>query len=687
MGWDRERDIHLLYVTEASAEADGIHRALVNESDFTVTKVDEIEAVDGNLLDDICCVVCNHEDAIDWEAWVEYCNDERDGLPVVLLAPDDGMIASQALDAGVAGFVPRTVDDAVDILRARIRSLIDRPRDRGKESASMYSADSPVEEEYLLKEQAIEEAPIGITISDNSQSDNPLMVVNDAFVELTGYPKREVIGRNCRFLQGEKSGEDAVAAMHEAINREEPISVELVNYRKNGEEFWNKVDIAPIHDETGDVKNFVGFQTDITARKEAEFEVKRERQQLEHLLDRINGLLQNILGDLVIAPNRDAVEQSVCDRIANTEAYSFCWIGRPNLSMNSVSGTSWAGEYSPSERELTIDTTIDSSSDYPTIEAFESRQVVVVDDPTQLEELVETVPWLDHGLTGIAAIPLVYQDTRYGVLTVYSEKENALNDREIVVLQALARAAATAINALERGRLIGSDDIIELSFEIQDRELFIVDLATRFNTEVEFNGSIYRENGSLRMFFTTDIKPEQVTESLAEHTDVIEVSLINDTGDENLYEVVLGTDSIIAALAKRGAKTRSLSASSGIARLTVELSTETKARAIVGLLQEYYSTIELVRRLDHSRPPETEQEFIGELKASLTERQLTVLQKAYLSGYFEWNRSVTGDELAKSMGISRPTFHQHLRAAQRKICKQLFGRSQIERSSSVSTTV
>lgn len=671
MGRAQDRDIRVLYVTEDSDEADSFQRALAQEPSFTVTATSRIDVRFDDCEEPIDCLVWRDEGSGDWEVWVQRCDAVLGDVPVVLLGPNDGMVASQALDAGVAGFVPQSADEAAVILIDRIRSLVGQGDQ--EESVRKDNPNIPLEEELRLKEQAIEESPIGITISDNSKPDNPLLFLNDAFVELTGYTKQEVRGRNCRFLQGEKSKPRAVAAMREAIDREESVSVELVNYRKNGEEFWNKVDIAPIHDETGDVKNFVGFQTDITARKEAELDVKRERRHLEHLLERINGLLQNILGDLVTAPDRDAVEQAVCNRIANTDVYTFCWIGRPSLSMDTLTATTWAGEFAPSEQDLTIDMTTKTPNDNPHLQAFESRQVVVVDEPHRLAGILGNDAWLDRDVAGIASIPLVYQDTRYGMLTVYTEQENALNDREVVVLEALGRAAATAINALERGRIIGSDHVIELGFEIRDPELFIIGLAKKYNTEVEYNGSIFRDDGSILMFLTTDIDPAEVTDSLSDHSEVNEVSVINDAGNEKLYEIRLGRDSIISALTERGVKIRSLTASSGSGNLTVELPTETEARAIVELLRERFSEIELVRQLDHSRPPETEQEFISELTASLTDRQLTVLQKAYLSGYFALDRPVSGDELANSMGISRPTFHQHLRAAHRKIGEKLFG--------------
>ena len=137
------------------------------------------------------------------------------------------------------------------------------------------------ESRRLLNARAVDDAPIGITISDPSQSDNPLIHVNDGFCDLTGYPRDEILGQNCRFLQGEATREEPVAQMRAAIDAEEPVTVELRNYRKDGTMFWNRVTITPIRDESGTVTNWLGYQQDITAEKRYEHDLSLFKQQAE----------------------------------------------------------------------------------------------------------------------------------------------------------------------------------------------------------------------------------------------------------------------------------------------------------------------------------------------------------------------------------------------------------------------
>ena len=150
-------------------------------------------------------------------------------------------------------------------------------------------------EELETKTRALDEAPVGITITDPAQEDNPMVYVNDRFVEMTGYDREESIGVNCRFLQGPDTEAASVRQLREAIDAEESTSVELLNYRKDGTEFWNRVSIAPICDADGTVTHWVGFQEDITAFKEREGALERQNDRLDSFASIVSHDLRNPL--------------------------------------------------------------------------------------------------------------------------------------------------------------------------------------------------------------------------------------------------------------------------------------------------------------------------------------------------------------------------------------------------------
>ena len=136
-----------------------------------------------------------------------------------------------------------------------------------KSNAAILLSEMPSEYQLHLKDRALAETAEGITISDNLQKDNPIIYANKGFERLTGYSRENVLGKNCRFLQGEKTDPKTIEKIRKSIRGNKPCSVEILNYCKDGTPFWNLLSIAPIRDESGNVTNFLGIQSDITKRK------------------------------------------------------------------------------------------------------------------------------------------------------------------------------------------------------------------------------------------------------------------------------------------------------------------------------------------------------------------------------------------------------------------------------------
>lgn len=144
-----------------------------------------------------------------------------------------------------------------------------------------------VPEEVVLRDDVLDSVPMGVSIGDMNRPDLPLIYINEYFEELTGYPESEVLGRNCRFLQGEGTAEEPVEEMARAIDAGEPVVVELRNYRRDGTEFWNKVELIPVTTPSGEVSHYLGFQRDVTEdnrRQEGEARIQEQRPELLGLL-------------------------------------------------------------------------------------------------------------------------------------------------------------------------------------------------------------------------------------------------------------------------------------------------------------------------------------------------------------------------------------------------------------------
>jgi PAS domain S-box-containing protein len=153
-----------------------------------------------------------------------------------------------------------------------------------KDDPGLFGQLSASKDQLKILENAVQSARNGIVITDPFLPDNPIIFANNAFIELTGYSVAEIVGKNCRFLQGMNSDQAELVTLREAIVERKPCCVILRNYRKDGTLFWNELSIAPVFDAEGVCVNFIGVQNDITARKEAERQVSEFHSMVSHEL-------------------------------------------------------------------------------------------------------------------------------------------------------------------------------------------------------------------------------------------------------------------------------------------------------------------------------------------------------------------------------------------------------------------
>jgi PAS domain S-box-containing protein len=109
----------------------------------------------------------------------------------------------------------------------------------------------------------ITNSPIASVISNPRLKDNPIIVCNSAFIELTGYAENEIIGRNCRFLAGPATEPWLTEAIRSSVRRHSPVLVEILNYKRDGTPFRNAVLVAPTFDEQGELEFFLGSQVEL----------------------------------------------------------------------------------------------------------------------------------------------------------------------------------------------------------------------------------------------------------------------------------------------------------------------------------------------------------------------------------------------------------------------------------------
>jgi diguanylate cyclase (GGDEF)-like protein/PAS domain S-box-containing protein len=165
-----------------------------------------------------------------------------------------------------------------------------------------------IDNEILLA--AVMSSRDGITISDGTRLDNPLIFVNPAFERMTGYSFEEVEGKNCRCLQGpSRDQEDRLTIIRQAIKNRQPCLVTLRNYRKDGSMFWNELSLSPIFDSEGKLRSYIGIQKDVTSKILVEEHLKRENKALKQSNTMLEYLIN--IDSLTGVYNRRYLEQQL----------------------------------------------------------------------------------------------------------------------------------------------------------------------------------------------------------------------------------------------------------------------------------------------------------------------------------------------------------------------------------------
>lgn len=151
---------------------------------------------------------------------------------------------------------------------------------------------------------AVETTRMPMIVTDPKRPDNPIIFANNAFIDMTGYDRDDIVGHNCRFLQGPETDPLTVKQVREAIETRTEVAVELVNYKKDGSSFWNALFISPVYNEAGELIYFFASQLDVSRRRDAE-DGLRQAQKMEALgqltggiAHDFNNLLQVMIGYL-----------------------------------------------------------------------------------------------------------------------------------------------------------------------------------------------------------------------------------------------------------------------------------------------------------------------------------------------------------------------------------------------------
>ena len=407
--------------------------------------------------------------------------------------------------------------------------------------------------------------------------------------------------------------------------------------------------------------------------REHQHELAEQNHQLEDVI-RMNDIIRDIDQALVNATTREAIEQAVCDRLTQEGRFAFAWIGETDDG-DSVRPRTWAGSGQGYLDAVSL--TMGANDAPPAVAALSTGEVTFESNvATNLREAEWRKAALARELQSAVSVPLTYNGMSYGVLTVFSTDSGGVDERTREVTEELGETIANAMNSVETRQALLTDTVVELELAIRDENTLLGRLARKADCQIEYGGIIPQSDGTNRVFFTANGTPASAIHAAAADVPSIQrldnISETDDDTEAGRFEVTVSGSTIPSTLVEHGAVIQSMDVSPSVTTAVVELPNPMDVRTFVDRFEASYPDTELVARRDKERTDRSQQAFGTALTSELTERQLETLQAAHHSGYFEWPRDRTGEEVAESLGITQPTFNGHLRAAERKLCTMLF---------------
>jgi PAS domain S-box-containing protein len=408
--------------------------------------------------------------------------------------------------------------------------------------------------------------------------------------------------------------------------------------------------------------------------RERTSELERKNDRLRRV-QRINSHIRGITESLLDATSKAEIKQLVCDRLANSDPYRFVWFGERDFGTESITASAAAGVEEGYLDEIDVTTDPGETETSPAERAIQTHEVEVQNN---LHADPPFEPWrqeaMQRGYRASIAIPVVYNETLYGLLNIYAGEPELFSEMEQAVLTELGEMIGYALNAMERYDALVSEESVELEFLVRDFSDPLLQLLRDNDGRIRLENIGSREAGSLQVFVAfEDLAFETIRSFFEEHLGSHDVTLVRDRNDESIAELTFPEESFLVTLLDRGAMPTDITATPAEARTTIRVPQSASVRDYVEIFDQYYDDAELVARRESPNPVQTREEFERVYVDRLTERQQDVLQTAYFAGFFEQPRDNSAGDIAEMLDVSQPTVSRHLRNSQAKLMSMLFG--------------
>jgi len=395
---------------------------------------------------------------------------------------------------------------------------------------------------------------------------------------------------------------------------------------------------------------------------------RRERNERLRQLKRTNEIIRRIDGAMVDADSRTEIEAAVCEELVESGAFAAAWVGR--VEDGDLTPYAWAGDATGYLDD--VDLSLSTGDEPPSVRSARSGEVVTVSSvATDLRNETWRMAAVRRGFGSVISVPLPAEEGLYGVLTVFGTDPSTFDESMQSVFAELGETIGNAFRAVETREWLAADSVIDVGLEVTAPDDPLSRLAAGTNANLTVEGTVTR--GDERWAFVRGDGDDPAVESVADGITGIEsVRSLGDVGVD-LFEVVLTAPTVAGTVVDCGGRLTALTVTGSTATLEAELPTTASVREFVDALARAHGDAELRSRRTRTDPTHGTDGLRAALADRLTERQRDVLRAAYFSGYFEWPRTTTGQEVADSFDVSQPTVNRHLRVALRKHLQLLYG--------------
>ncbi|ADE03360.1 bacterio-opsin activator domain-containing protein [Haloferax volcanii] len=397
-------------------------------------------------------------------------------------------------------------------------------------------------------------------------------------------------------------------------------------------------------------------------RAEHEAAIRNREAQLDRL-NRTNELLRDVDRALIDARTRDEIEQTVCDVVA--DAHEAAVVLR-RTAAGTLRCTAAAGHgLDPAGVDLDfvdeafgVDGAAEDGFVFEDIPGAH-RAAVLGDDADDLDAV------------SALCVSIDYRETMYGALVVYDETDG-FDDESAGLFSDLGATVGNGINATQSKRLLNGDSVVELEFQVGRDAGVLARLSAALDCQLSLDGVTRLDDGLACFISVAGASGCDAVAAAIDAVDVSQARVVADGDEESVVELRTDAEAVLSTAIDHGASVERLTLSEGSGTLTLHVAADADHGALVEAVTTAAAGVSVVAKREVERSVQSADSFRRALDSKLTDRQRTVLETSLVSGYFEWPRGSTAEEVADSLGISPPTLHEHLRTAERKLIETYF---------------